>query len=146
MRKAMIITLLLVFSTALGMTGTARAVHPAKPEPQNLRSYVGKYPSQLLRGVPSLKQRLKVLLGANYSLFMERLQTEMPIEDVDGALVGRGCMAHSCGEEEAVMVINLADGKLHCAILSAKFGGKFKVFSEDKAHIPAALNRTVQER
>jgi hypothetical protein len=42
------------------------------------------------------------------------------------------------------MVINLADGKLHCAILSDKFGGKFKVFSEDSAHIPGALTRAIR--
>jgi hypothetical protein len=113
------------------------------PEPQRLESYVGKYPSDLFRGVPSLKPRLRTLLGRNYALFMERLQTEMPIENDAGAIVARGCMAHSCGVEEAVLVINLTDGKLHCAILSAKFGGKFKVFSEDSAHIPGALTRAI---
>jgi|ERR1700720_662980 hypothetical protein len=112
--------------------------------PQRLESYVGKYPSDLFRGVPSLKPRLRTLLGRNYALFMERLQTEMPIENDAGALVARGCMAHSCGVEEAVLVINLADGKLHCAILSEKFGGKFKVFSEDSAHIPGALTRAIK--
>jgi hypothetical protein len=61
-------------------------------------------------------------------------------------LVARGCMAHSCGEEEALLVINLADGKLHCAILSEKFGRKFKVFSEDKEHIPEVFNRATKER
>ena len=112
--------------------------------PQKLESYVGKYPSDLFRGVPSLKPRLRTLLGRNYALFMERLQTEMPIENDAGALVARGCMAHSCGVEEAVLVINLVDEKLHCAILSEKFGGKFKVFSQDSAHIPGALTRAIK--
>lgn len=111
---------------------------------QRLESYVGKYPSELLKGVPSLKQRLKTLLGANYSSFMQRLQTEVPIEKDQGTLIGRGCQAHSCGEEEAVFAIDLPNGKLHCAILSQRYGGKFKVFSEDKAHIPPALTRAMQ--
>ena len=142
MRKLSIIMLLLVIATVMGMSTTAATT----TAPQNLGSYVGKYPTELFNGVPSLKRRLRVLLGADYGLFFERLQTEVPIENVDGALVARGCMAHSCGEEEAVLVINLSDGKLHCAILSAKFGGKFKVFSEDKAHIPGALDRAMKDR
>ncbi|MGH9931200.1 MAG: hypothetical protein ACREA9_18480 [Pyrinomonadaceae bacterium] len=139
--------LLVLAITVIGsvMTGGS-AMNPgiARTEPQRLESYVGKYPSALLKDVPSLKSRLRALLGRNYAVFMERLQTEIPIENDEGALVARGCMAHSCGLEEAVMVINLADRKLHCAILSQKFGGKFRVFSEDRAHIPAVLNRATQ--
>ena len=140
---------LIVLASLLAVSGTLSATPGTSPsaayEPQRLESYVGKYPSDLLRGVPSIKRRLRTLLAANYSFFMNRLQTEMPIESDEGALVVRGCMAHSCGVEEAVMVINVADGKLHCAILSAKFGGKFRVFSEDKAHIPAALTRAMHQ-
>ena len=144
MRRLIITILLFTVTGSLNLTNGAG--HPPVSEPQTLAPYVGKYPSELFKGVPSVKRRLRVLLGANYSLFMERLQTEMPIESVDGALVGRGCMAHSCGDEEAVLVINLADGKLHCAILSEKFGGKFKVFSENKAPVPVALERAMKER
>ncbi len=130
---------------------TTSTAGPSKPlvfvayESQRLQSYVGKYPSDLFKAEPAIKKRLKSLLGTNYSFFMNRMETEMPIENDQGALVVRGCMAHNCGIEEAVMVINLADGKLHCAIKSSKFGGKFKVFSEDKAHTPPALNRAMQQ-
>ena len=141
MRKLFVSTIAVFMMSAAitSVTATTPGVNP-----QRLESYVGKYPSDLLRGVPSLKTRLRTLLGRNYALFMERLQTEMPIENDAGALVARGCMAHSCGVEEAVLVINLAGGKLHCAILSDKFGGKFKVFSEDSAHIPGALTRAIK--
>jgi len=140
----------LLFAAALYLSVASLAI-PSEPavlplhQSQRLESYVGKYPSDLFKGVPAIKQRLKSLLGPNYGFFMNRIQTEMPIENDEGALVVRGCMAHNCGIEESIMVINLADGKLHCAIRSAKFGGKFKVFSEDKAHIPAALNRAMQQ-
>ncbi len=136
---ASMIAIFIMSAVITSVTGTTSGVNP-----QRLEAYVGKYPSDLLRGVPSLKTRLRTLLGRNYALFMERLQTEIPIENDAGALVARGCMAHSCGVEEAVMVINLADRKLHCAILSEKFGGKFKVFSEDSAHIPGALTRAIK--
>lgn len=111
---------------------------------QDLTRYVDKYPSDLFRGVPTLKTRLRVLLGANYKSFFDRLQTEMPIERDGNAIVARGCMAHSCGVEEAILVINLDDGKLHGAIRSSRYGGRFRTFSENKASIPTALNRAMQ--
>jgi hypothetical protein len=142
--RNLFVSMIAIFMMSAVITSGTATTPGMNPEPQRLGSYVGKNPSDLLRGVPSLKTRLRTLLGRNYALFMERLQTEMPIENDAGALVARGCMAHSCGVEEAVMVINLADGKLHCAILSDKFGGKFKVFSEDSAHIPGALTRAIK--
>src|SRR5437762_11488291 len=35
------------------------------PESSNLERYAGKYPSELFRGVPSVKTRLRELLGTN---------------------------------------------------------------------------------
>lgn len=144
MQRLIPLTLLLLILAALGL-GTRAVESAATYEAQGLESYVGKYPSELLKGEPAIRRRLRTLLGANYAFFMDRLQTEMPIESDDGALVARGCMAHSCGIEESVMVIKLDDGKIHCAILSAKYGGKFRVFSEDKAHVPPALNRAMKQ-
>jgi hypothetical protein len=73
------------------------------------------------------------------------MQTEMPIENVEGCLVAVGCMAHSCGSEDAVMVINLGNGKMHCAIRSSKFNGGYRVYSEDKQNIPHALYRAMEQ-
>ena len=143
MRRVIFIAALLMALCLPGLSTNAGRV--AGPVPQNLQSYVGKYPSALLKGVPSLKGRLRSVLGANYNLFMARLQTEMPIEEVEGCLVAVGCMAHSCGSEDAVMVINLTNRKLHCAIRSDKFNGGYKVFSEDKQNIPHALYRTMEQ-
>ena len=143
MRKLIFIA---AFSMVIGLAGLSTHANrvPARA-PQNLQAYVGKYPSALLKGVPSIRVRLRKILGANYNFFMTRMQTEMPIELVEGCLVGVGCMAHSCGSEDAVMVINLADGKLHCAIRSDKFKGGYRVYSEDKENIPHALYRTMEQ-
>lgn len=108
----------------------------------SLSRYVGKYPSEMFRGVPTLKRRLRTLLAANYRPFFDRLQTEMPIENDQGALVVRGCMAHNCGIEEAILVINLDDDTLHCAI---RFNRTFRTFSENRSSIPGALRRAMQE-
>ena len=142
MRRVIFVTGLLMVLCLPGLsTNAGRATAPA----QNLQSYVGKYPSALLKDVPSLNRRLRAVLGNNYSFFMSRMQTEMPIEYVEGCLVAVGCKAHSCGSEDAVMVINLDNGKMHCAIRSDKFNGGYKVFSEDKQNIPHALYRTMEQ-
>jgi hypothetical protein len=133
-------------SLAIGLVGLSSQVTTvtARP-PQDLQAYVGKYPSALLKGVPSMRTRLRNVLGSKYTFFMGRMQTEMPIEYVEGCLVGVGCLAHSCGSEDAVMVINLADGKLHCAIRSDKFNGGYRIYSEDKQNIPHALYRAMEQ-
>lgn len=143
MRRVIFVAALLIVLCLSGLSTNAGRV--AGPVPQNLQSYAGKYPSALLKDVPSLKRRLRVVLGGNYSFFMTRMQTEMPIEYVEGCLVAVGCMAHSCGSEDAVMVIHLGNGKMHCAIRSNKFNGGYRVYSEDKQNIPHALYRAMEQ-
>ena len=136
--------LILTFISA-GSWARAGNTYAPGMQSEGLEKYVGKYPSELFRSEPWVKTRLRALLAARYSSFMDRIQTEMPIENIEGSLVARGCMAHSCGSEEAVLVINLSDGKLHCAILSDSYGGRFKIFSEDPDHIPRALRAALQQ-
>jgi hypothetical protein len=108
---------------------------------QDLSRYAGKYPSELFRQEPGLKTHLRTLLGANYRSFFDRLQTEMPIENDGGVLIVRGCMAHQCTIEEAILAIDLGNDTLHCAI---KFNSRFRTFSE-RGSIPAALRRAMQQ-
>lgn len=111
----------------------------------DLERYAGQYPSALFKGVPSLKTRLRQILGVNYKSFFDRLQVEMPIERDGNTLVARGCMAHQCTIEEAILVIDLADGEPYCAIKSTKYGGGFKTFAKDKTRVPDALRRAMQK-
>ena len=143
MRKLIFVMALSILASSVGLN--SHAVRLAGPVPQNLQSYAGRYPSALLKEVPSVKSRLRTVLGGNYIFFVSRMQTEMPIEYVEGCLVAVGCKAHSCGSEDAVMVINLNNGKMHCAIRSNKFNGGYRVFSEDKQNIPHALYRAMEQ-
>jgi len=127
-----------------GLSGPSLHTATTTIAPQNLQSYVGKYPSALLRDVPSVRNRLRKVLGKNYSFFMNRMQTEMPIEYDEGSIVAIGCMAHSCGSEDAVMVINLPDGTMHCAIRSNRFNGGYRVYSEDKQNVAQALYHAME--
>ena len=108
---------------------------------QDLSRYAGKYPSELFRQQPGLKTRLRALLGANYNSFFARMQTEMPIENEGGVLIVRGCMAHQCTIEEAILAIDLGNDTLHCAI---KFNSRFRTWSE-RGSTPAALRRAMSQ-
>jgi len=113
------------------------------PESSNLERYVGKYPSELFRGVPSVKTRLRELLGTNYKAFIDRMQVETPIEKDGDTLVMRGCMAHSCTIEEAILVIDLNDASVYVAL---KFNRKFRTpFAADRSRIPQSLRRAMQK-
>lgn len=111
----------------------------------DLGRYVGKYPSEMFRGEPGLKTRLRELLGANYTTLTSRLQTEMPIERDGNVIIARGCMAHQCTIEEGILAIDLSDGKPFVAIKSTRYGGGFKIFAEDKSRVPDALRRAMQK-
>ena len=109
----------------------------------NLERYVGKYPNELFRGVPSVKTRLRQLLGANYQAFTDRMQVETPIEKDGDTIVMRGCMAHSCTIEEAILVIDLNDGTPYVAL---KFNSRFRpVFAADRSRIPESLRRAMRQ-
>lgn len=111
---------------------------------RDLSRYAGKYPSELFRREPGLKTRIRALLGANYKLFFDRLQTEVPIENDGGVLIIHGCMAHGCTIEESTLAIDLGADKIHVAIKSAEFRGRFKTWSEGGSAIPDALRRAMQ--
>jgi len=112
------------------------------PESSNLERYVGKYPSELFRSVPSVKTRLRELLGTNYKAFTDRMQVETPIEKDGDTIVMRGCMAHSCTIEEAILVIDLNDGTPYVAL---KFNSKFRTpFAADRSRIPQSLRRAMR--
>jgi len=116
-------------------------VRESRPSTSDLEQYVGKYPSELFRRVPTLKTRLRELLGANYKSFFDRMQVEVPIERDDDTIVVRGCMAHQCTIEEAILVIDLADGKPYVAL---EFNSRFRTFADDRSRIPDALKHAMQ--
>ncbi len=115
----------------------------ASPDSSDLEKYVGKYPSELFRGVPAIKTRLRRLLGTNYKAFFDRMQVETPIEKAGDTLVMRGCMAHSCTIEEAILAIDLNDGKLYVAL---KMDSKIsRTFPANRSQLPAALKRAMAQ-
>ena len=103
--------------------------------------YVGKYPSELFKKEPALKTKLRALLGTSYKAFFDRLQVETPIEKDGEAIVMRGCMAHQCTVEEAILVI-----ENQTPYVALKMNSKFsKTFPADRSKLPEALRRAMAQ-
>ena len=103
--------------------------------------YVGKYPSDMFKKEPALKTKLRTLLGASYKAFFDRMQTQVPIEKDGDAIVARGCAAHECTVEEAILVIQ--NGTLYVALrMESKFS---KTFPADRSKLPEALKRAMEQ-
>ena len=132
------------FTVIIDIVSEGSNAEPANDN-QRLAKYVGRYPSDLFRGVPSLKARLRKLLGTRYQFFFNRLQTEMPIENDGGVLIVQGCMAHQCTIEVAILAIDLANDKLHVAIKSTESRNMYKLWSEAGASVPATLRRAMEQ-
>ena len=103
--------------------------------------YVGKYPSELFKKEPALKTKLRTLLGASYKAFFERMETQTPIERDGDAIMMRGCAAHECTVEEAILVIQ--NGTPYVAL---KMDSKIsKTFPADRSKLPGALKRAMEQ-
>lgn len=114
---------------------------PIRSAPTDYSKYVGKYPSEMLKKEPGLKTRLRTLLGTSYKAFFDRMQVETPIERDGEAIVMRGCMAHQCTIEEAILVIQ--NETPYAAI---KMNSKItKTFPADRSKLPAALKRAMEQ-
>ncbi|HYX28278.1 MAG TPA: hypothetical protein VE863_06905 [Pyrinomonadaceae bacterium] len=111
-------------------------------DPSDYEKYVGKYPNELFKSVPAVKTGLRQLLAINYQAFTDRMQVETPIEKDGDTIVMRGCMAHLCTIDEAILVIDLNDGAQYVAL---KFAGKFRpIFAVDKSRVPESMRRAMR--
>lgn len=113
----------------------------ARSVPTDYFQYVGKYPSEMFKKEPALKTKLRTLLGVSYKAFFDRMQTEMPIEKDGDAIVARGCMAHSCTVEEAILVV-----QGQTPYVALRVNSKFsKTFPADRSKLPEALKRAMEQ-
>jgi hypothetical protein len=121
------------------MSGAAAT--PAHLTTTDYSQYVGKYPSDMFKKEPGLKTKLRTLLGTSYKAFFDRLQTEMPIEKDGDAIVARGCAAHECTVEEAILVI-----QNETPYVALRINSKFsKTFPADRSKLPEALKRAMEQ-
>lgn len=110
--------------------------------PRNLVTYVGEYPVKLMK-VPSVKSRLRSLLGKSYSDFTTSIDVQHQITRDGDFLFASGCMAHSCTINEAAFVIDLKNKRIHAVIYEEDAAPRF--FNEDKAATPQVLLDWINE-
>lgn len=141
MKRVLLVALAAMLFASFEVHGQRANRRQTQSRPQNLVRYAGKYPRDLFIGVPSIKPRLRTLLGRNfnYQIFLENLRVQVPIEQTQNYLKVSGAAPQGFGTEEAVLFISLSNGRLHCGILSNLFGGQWQVFSEDPENMPSEL-------
>jgi len=140
LRLCLIGLLFTTFICAAAGAATTRHVS-ARSTTTDYSRYVGKYPSDMFKKEPALKTKLRTLLGASYKAFFDRMQTQVPIEKDGDAIVARGCAAHECTVEEAILVIQ--NGTLYVALrMESKFS---KTFPADRSKLPEALKRAMEQ-
>jgi serine/threonine protein kinase len=114
---------------------------------REVRKYADRYPYDMLKGVPNIDRRLRLLVGKDYKKFMERFATQMPLFVESGVIVGEACAAHFCTLEMSALAINLSDGTLHCAFMTSNYDlyqtPRVRTFSEDKKSLPVALTQVI---
>jgi hypothetical protein len=139
MKKTLIGLLTILLLINVNVSGQRARKRPLTTSTATLEKYVCKDIDDLLRDKPDIKRRLRILLGNNYRLFMRNIVVRGGFNDVEGFLTIAGTEPNMGTVEEAVLFISLSTGKIHCAILSNRFGGKHKVFSEDPNNVPTRL-------
>lgn len=110
-----------------------RVAHVVPPDDPALARYVGEYPSALMSDRRlAYEARIDALLGKDKRLYADRSGVETPIyvEETSRAryLVFRTCMPHNCSVEEALVLVNLASGGIHVAVLQDS--NKVRTWSE----------------
>src|SRR5947207_788653 len=129
------------FVAAALMLCALAAYLPSRASTTDYTQYVGKYPSEMFKKEPALKTKLRTLLGPSYKAFFDRMQVETPIEQDGDAIVMRGCMAHQCTIEEAILVVQ--DEKPYAALkMKSKIS---KTFPADRSKLPEALKRAMEQ-
>ncbi len=139
-RKSLFLVGILAISI---VAATAQKTGVRRPTlPSNLTRYVDEYPVELMK-VPSVKSRLKTLLGRRYSDFVISIDVQHTITKEGDFLFASGCMAHACTINEAAFVIDLKNKRIHAVIYEQDAAPRF--FNEDKAATPQLLLDWVKE-
>ena len=104
--------------------------------PANLAQMKGEYPDKFLKK-ETVKSRLKVLLGKNYSAFLDSFETQSQFEKKGNFLFSRGCLIHACGHLESAIAIDLVNKTIHVGIF--RENEKNKVFNENNLTTPDSI-------
>ncbi len=102
-----------------------------------LKNSNGKYPSEVnLLENPTLKKRLRKMIGNRYDFVVSIWEVEVPIEIKDGIFFSHAMQAHSGGNPGATITVDLTKDVLYVGI---KENDELKIYSEDGSKSPQCL-------
>ncbi|MDT5062668.1 MAG: hypothetical protein QOH63_3127 [Acidobacteriota bacterium] len=127
----LLVTLVSCFSVTAQRAKTSR---PALPS--GIAAAVGQDSDNLLKN-PSIKARMKKLLGNKYDSFMESFETLNPITREGHFLFSSGCLIHACTHLESAIAVNLTNNTIHAAIF--RQDEKIKYFNEGGKATPEVI-------
>lgn len=131
---------ILMITLALSLSAAAQPKKPALPT--NMAKYIDEYPVKLMK-VPSVKARLKTLLGKKYSTFDLYIAVQAPTKQVGDFLIASGCLPHACTISQSAFAIDLKNKRIHAVIYEKDKLPKY--YNEDKAATPQVLIDWVNE-
>jgi len=103
--------------------------HSVNSEVAFLANYNEKYPNEVnLLNNPTIKERLKNLIGNRFSFLEETWAVESPIKVVNNTFIASGCQAHNCSATNFIIVVNLESNIMYVGIREEEV---IKTYSED---------------
>jgi len=111
----------------------------------HLAVHIGTYHYSAVLDDPGVRQALQVLAGDDVPTLITNLDVASPIAFIDSFLVLRGNAPHRGGEEEALVMVRIFDGKVIAGLLH---GGRATVYAgyDDYAYIPGVMRDFVRPR
>jgi hypothetical protein len=122
----------------------AAAQAQARAEAEKLAKFTGELkamagkPSIDLVLSPGVSAQVAEMLRAQQTAFEKYFAVSQPIEVIDGWVVGKGCITDACGAQEAIVAIDLSNGKAHLAVY---FDAGVRFLGADTATTAPALVR-----
>ena len=139
-RSLFLLSTFLIFGTSVAF---AQAKTQRPPLPRTVVNFdENKYPYPMyLLDVPSVKKRVRALLGKNYSSFTEAIDTQEPLEKRGSLIVGSGCAKGLCTVIEAIVIVDVANNSITIGMFDSSGKQRFRYFSETPDAKPVAAMR-----
>jgi hypothetical protein len=103
--------------------------HSINSEVAFLASYNEKYPYDVnLLENPTIKKRLRSLIGNRFAFLKETWAVETPIKVEHNTFVASACQAHNCAATNFIIVVNLESNTMYVGIREEE---TLKTYSED---------------
>lgn len=104
------------------------------PDVAFLAKFNDKYPYDVnLLDNPTIKRRLKSLIGSRYNFLKDTWAVETPIKVENNTFIASGCQAHNCASTNFIIIVDLVNNVMYVGIREED---SVKKYSEDGGSSP----------